>query len=346
MLAQAGNHVREEVLSGFIRLMCHTPELQAYTVQKLYSALKNDVSQESLTLAGVWGIGEFGDILLSSGGVDENEAPYDISEADLVSLFQSVLASPYVNSTIRQYILTATAKLSTRFGASSAEQATLLAIIASFQLSSEVESQQRAVEFHQLLTGIDESTRSGVLERMPLPEIKATVLGTVSERRAVGSTKAGKDVRLTLARGRDAHPLAQSLLDLTSDDAESSRSSKPAVQTTQDLLADLFGSTDLSSTPAPAAAPAKSNVNDIFGLFDSDSAPAAAPPQATAPSPAPEARTVQAFEGHGLRISLSVQKDAKNPLVSNIVATFEATATSISGINFQVAVPKVRCLSH
>lgn len=55
-------------MSAFVRLVCHTPELQAYTTQKLYLALRQDVSQESLTLAGLWVIGEFGEVILKSHG--------------------------------------------------------------------------------------------------------------------------------------------------------------------------------------------------------------------------------------------------------------------------------------
>lgn len=61
--------------------------------------------------------------------------------------------------------------------------------------SAELEIQQRAVEFSQLL-GMTE-IKTGVLERMPPPELKASVMGTVSEKRAVGSTRADKDVSYT-----------------------------------------------------------------------------------------------------------------------------------------------------
>jgi AP-1 complex subunit gamma-1 len=77
-LLKAGNYVREEILSAFIRLVSHTPELQAYTTSRLYSALKEDISQESLTLASVWILGEFGDALLEGGLVDE-ETPRPVS---------------------------------------------------------------------------------------------------------------------------------------------------------------------------------------------------------------------------------------------------------------------------
>lgn len=69
---QAGNFVREEILSAFIRLVAHTPELQAYTASKLYLALKSDISQESLTLAATWILGEYSDVLLEGGIVDDD----------------------------------------------------------------------------------------------------------------------------------------------------------------------------------------------------------------------------------------------------------------------------------
>lgn len=66
------------MLSSFVRLVCHTPELQAYTTSKLYTALKEDISQESLTLATVWLLGEFGEALIQGGLVDE-ETPKPVS---------------------------------------------------------------------------------------------------------------------------------------------------------------------------------------------------------------------------------------------------------------------------
>jgi AP-1 complex subunit gamma-1 len=72
-LKLAGNFVREEILSAFIRLVAHTPELQAYTASKLYTALQADLSQESLTLAAVWIIGEYSEVLLEGGIIDEDQ---------------------------------------------------------------------------------------------------------------------------------------------------------------------------------------------------------------------------------------------------------------------------------
>lgn len=60
-------------MSSFIRLIAITPDLQTYSVQKLYAALKVDITQEALTLAGAWVIGEFGDLLLKGGSYEEEE---------------------------------------------------------------------------------------------------------------------------------------------------------------------------------------------------------------------------------------------------------------------------------
>jgi AP-1 complex subunit gamma-1 len=54
--------------------VAHTPELQAYTASKLYLALKSDISQESLTLAATWILGEYSDILLEGGIVDDQSS--------------------------------------------------------------------------------------------------------------------------------------------------------------------------------------------------------------------------------------------------------------------------------
>lgn len=174
--------MREEVLSGFIRLVCHTAELQAYTAQRLYQALREDISQESLTLATVWIVGEFGDIMLQNGGsIDNGEQVTEIKDSDIVDLFQLVLDSPYANTLIRQWTIMALAKLAIRFGeastpSASVQQERIREILAGYSEATELEIQQRSVEFGQLFTKPD--VVGGVLEHMPAPEIKATIMGT------------------------------------------------------------------------------------------------------------------------------------------------------------------------
>ncbi|KAG8891356.1 clathrin associated protein complex large subunit, partial [Tulasnella sp. 417] len=351
VLKLAGNYVREEALAGFIRLVAHTPELQAYTASKLYSALLADISQESLTLAAVWIIGEYGEALIESGLVEEEEAK-PVTDENLVNLLETVLNGPYINTLSRQFVLTALIKLSARPIITPAQQERITGIIGSYATNPALEIQQRSVEYINLFN--QPEIRSGVLEQMPAPEIKATVLGTVSENRTVGSTRTDTD----------------SLLDLDSDLAQNGAANvvpQAAKQNTQDLLADIFGSSSEPSAPAAPsqpAAPAKSSVNDILGLFDS--APAApsitsptsqptstftspiatgnplfaalgdlAPqpqqqpqPQAVAQQPAPQqarppAQSYIAYEGHELKVSLTPAVSPARPGVVNIMARFQ-----------------------
>jgi hypothetical protein len=61
--------------------VAHTPELQAYTASKLYTSLKSDISQESLTLAATWIIGEYSEVLLQDGLVDEDTVKTGMSQS-------------------------------------------------------------------------------------------------------------------------------------------------------------------------------------------------------------------------------------------------------------------------
>lgn len=101
---------------------------------------------------------------------------YDQSgDSDIVDLMVSVLDSPYANYLIRQFVMTALTKLAGRLATSSAQQKRISDLLDSYANSLELEIQQRAVEYENLLQLGD--IKLGVLERMPPPELKATVLG-------------------------------------------------------------------------------------------------------------------------------------------------------------------------
>lgn len=344
VLKLAGNFVREEILSAFIRLVAHTPELQAYTASKLYTALRSDISQESLTLAATWVIGEYGDILLEGGLVDEDQ-PKPISDVELVDLLVSVLDSPYANYLTRQFVLTALTKISARPTTSVAQQERIQTLLATYTTSPELEIQQRAVEFANLFN-LGE-IRAGVLERMPAPELKQTVIGVVSENKPVGSLQPSKEDNLL---GDD----------IASAPAPNTVAAAPA-QSNHDLLAEIFGSSSAESAPAtgPAAPAPKSTVNDILGLFDSPAPAAASPappaaaatsafslPQTQPPPPqaqpaAPRLTAYPAYDKNELRISLTPQTSPQRPGIVNILARFQVTgSTPATGLNFQAAVPK------
>lgn len=352
VLKLAGNYVREEILSAFIRLVAHTPELQAYTASKLYLALQSDISQESLTLAAVWVIGEYSEILLEGGIIDE-EQPRQASDMDMVDLLVSVLDSPYANYLIRQFILTALTKMSGRPTTSSTQQQRIMSLLDSYATSPELEIQQRAVEFENLLQ-LGE-IKFGVLERMPAPEIKATVMGIVVENKPVGST-ASKEI------------------DLLGDDTSVANSplvQAPVVQDSQALLAEIFGPSPTTTSSSTAAAnppqAQKNSINDILGLFGSSpssSSPAptstptvdssslfspaqsSSPPSAATSAPsAPKLQSYIAYDKNELKITLTPQVSEQKKGVVNILARFQVTGnTTVNAINFQAAVPKTQQL--
>ncbi|KIM44924.1 hypothetical protein M413DRAFT_432502 [Hebeloma cylindrosporum] len=354
VLKLAGNFVREEILSAFIRLVAHTPELQAYTASKLYLALKADISQESLTLAATWILGEYSEIIVQGGVVDDDQTVM-ISDKDLIDLVLSILDSPYANYLIRQFVLAAVTKIAARTTTSVPEQDRIAEILAKYTTSPELELQQRAVEFASLFT-LGE-TRIGVLEQMPPPELKATVMGVVSENKPVGSTKGkeadllGDEVLSTPAVGSAPQPAA-------------------SAQSNQDLLAEIFGS---STSSPPPAQQQRSTVDDIMGLFGTTSAPgiqtphpnaipssypstpassfpttaaaarAMSPPQpATATAPPQQRLTAYpAYEKNDLKITLTPQTSAAKPGVVMILARFQVSGgEAATGLSFQAAVPK------
>ncbi len=71
--------------------------------------------------------------------------------------------------------MTAITKISARPTTSAPQQERIQTILASYTTSPELEIQQRAVEFANLFN-LGE-IRAGVLERMPAPELKQTVIG-------------------------------------------------------------------------------------------------------------------------------------------------------------------------
>ena len=70
---QAGNYVRDDVVSNLIQLVQETKSLHAYTVQQFFKAAQEDILQQPLVQVACWCIGEYGDLLLS--GTNEEDEP-------------------------------------------------------------------------------------------------------------------------------------------------------------------------------------------------------------------------------------------------------------------------------
>ncbi|KAI8329608.1 adaptin N terminal region-domain-containing protein [Choanephora cucurbitarum] len=360
MLKLAGGYVREEVLAGFIRLVAQTSELHQYTVQKLYAALKQDISQEGLVLASVWVIGEYGDVLVNSGNFEEEEGVViEVSDMHVVRLLESILLGPYANQVTREYVMTALMKLSSRLSDSSA-QAKIKELLHQHTVSMEVEIQQRAVEYTNLFSY--DAIRPAVLEPMPVPEARTIIQATTkSESARQNSTSVAgpsdQDLLLDLmgvgtsGGGGDGSGgglgLEQEMV--SSPVASTPTAAPPSSSSTSnaDLLADLFGGSS-SSPAAPAAAPAAPMSHDLMDLLGGGNTMRSPAPQ-TAPAAglnSPVASTqapgYEAFAKDGLRIRLVPSRDRNNPNIINVQILFinDGSQGVISNLQFQAAVPK------
>lgn len=100
-----------------------------------------------------------------------------MTDTEIVDLLESVLNTPYVNTTSRQFVITAITKVSGRPRTMEASRQRIAQILEGFSQSPELETQQRAVEFSALFDSSLSELRTGVLEEMPPPEVKATVVG-------------------------------------------------------------------------------------------------------------------------------------------------------------------------
>lgn len=353
VLALAGNYVKEPIMSSVIRLIATTPDLQTYAVQKLYTNLKKDITQESLTQAGAWCIGEYGDALLRGGQYEEEELVKEVKEHEIIDLFSTILNSNYATQVTTEYIVTALVKLTTRLS-DQAQIDRVQKLLQFHQTSLDVEVQQRAVEYGNLFS--HDQIRRGVLEKMPPPQIK-------EENRVLGEA-AEKQRKKANRRSRPIKPSEQDLLmDLMGDSAPVTSPVNGNGSNNADLLADILGGTTSPAPPSSTATPTpQSNVSAIMDLFGSGPAAATPPPQAAAAaappssgldlldsmgssSPAPAAAGGAApagfpcYNNNGLVVTIATQRNAEG-IVQALARFRNASGGPLSNVGLQAAVPK------
>lgn len=352
VLKLAGAHVKEQILSSFVRLIATSPELQTYSVQKLYSSLKEDISQEGLTIAATWVIGEYADNLLRGGQYEEEELVTEVKESDIVDLFTNILNSTYASQTVVEYIITSSMKLTVRMS-DVAQIERLRRFLNNQTADLDVEIQQRAVEYTNLF-GYDQ-IRRGVLERMPPPEIR-------EEQRVFGAPTKKRQSKMLKDKSKKPPKQAEQdlLLDLMGGEDLTAGPPANGSQNTADLLADILGGDSGMSSPAPQPAqqPGQSlNTSAIMGLFDSNGgtpSPRPAEPASAldllggmGPAPTttpPPAAAHTAFNKNDLSLTLQVQRS--NSGNAQVMASFRNVSNfnHFSNVGLQAAVPKTQRL--
>ncbi|KAL8696082.1 MAG: hypothetical protein Q9224_002979 [Gallowayella concinna] len=349
VLKLAGNYVKEQILSSFVRLIATTPDLQTYSAQKLYTGLKDDITQEGLTLAGSWVIGEYGDALLRPSTYESEEFVKEVHESDIVDLFTTILSGAYSTQIVTEYIITSAMKLSSRLQ-EPAQIDRIRRLLSNRTSDLSVEIQQRAVEYGNLFA-YDE-IRRGVLERMPPPEIKEEqrVLGeaTPKQKKASAAAKARKPAKQT------EQDMLLDLMGGTDAPAADLSATVNGSQNNADLLADIIGGGHSVSSPPPQATNT-SSIMDLFNSQPSNGITSASAQQQTSasadllgglssqpPQPPTSSNTGtahQAYAKNDLIVTLSVQRSAAG---AQVTARFTNTSNfdRFSGVGLQAAVPK------
>lgn len=313
----AGNHVREDVTSNLINLIASSAELHDYATQKMYSALKEDVTQQTLVQVSVWCIGEFGNLIVNQG----------ISETEVINLLERIFKSSVVPTT-KVYCLTACMKLTTRFSSASVER--LKSIITSFQNNIDVELQQRACEYLKIFNAGD-TVRKALMEPIPVQE---------ESKSKVKSSSIGSPQSNSLLGDWEEPPKA------TTEKSSAPPPSSTSTSSGLDFMNELFGSGP-SSNPPPQQKTNTSNsvdlLSDLIGLGTS-STPVAPVNQSTQSVQSILSGTIPpfiAFQKNGLTITFNVLKQPSNPNITTVNVSFSNSQFSpMTNFEFKAAVPK------
>ncbi|PBC29470.1 AP-1 complex subunit gamma-1 [Apis cerana cerana] len=294
VLVAAGNYVRDDVVACTIQLISETQSQQNYAVSALWRALEKDTSdKQPLAQVATWCIGEYGDLLLYGPPLEDIDTPINLTEDEVIDVYQRLLWNPQNTVVTKQYTLLSLTKLSTRFQKGNEK---IRQIIDTFGSNLHIELQQRGIEFSQLFRKYDH-LRPALLERMPPMETARPqangIIGMVNGEPEPEEEKS-------------------SVLEASSPSSDSS------------ALLDLLGTTDLGMTPSVSNKNTSANsttiVNnndllDLLGSLDLN--------VPTSTSTLPQTQTSQIFNStnttnflvDGLLNSSSVQNDTLTMIV-------------------------------
>ncbi|XP_072763896.1 AP-1 complex subunit gamma-1 isoform X5 [Anoplolepis gracilipes] len=347
VLVAAGNYVRDDVVACTIQLISETQPQQNYAVSALWHALEKDTSdKQPLAQVATWCIGEYGDLLLYSPPSEDVETPINLTEDEIIDVYQRLLWSPQNTVVTKQYTLLSLTKLSTRFQKGHEK---IRQIIDTFGSNLHIELQQRGIEFSQLFRKYDH-LRPALLERMPPMETaRPQANGIIG---MVNGEPEPEDEKSTVLEPTTTTSDSSALLDLlgTTDvgvttpatiSNKNALPSSPAAHN-NDLL-DLLGSLDLNTPTSPvtptlplqpqaSSAPMFSPTNTSNFLVDG---------LLSTSSVQNELPSMVVLDKSGLKITFKLERlpDIPDLLVINMLAQ-NSGSTVLTDFLFQAAVPR------
>ncbi|KAG5309797.1 AP1G1 protein, partial [Acromyrmex insinuator] len=346
VLVAAGNYVRDDVVACTIQLISETQSQQGYAVSALWRALEKDTSdKQPLAQVATWCIGEYGDLLLYSPPSEDAESPINLTEDEVIDVYQRLLWNPQNTVITKQYTLLSLTKLSTRFQKGHEK---ICQIIDTFGSNLHIELQQRGIEFSQLFRKYDH-LRPALLERMPPMETaRPQANGIIG---MVNGEPEPEDEKSTMLESATTTSDSSALLDLlgTTDVGmtmpattnKNSSSNTTAAAHNNDLL-DLLGSLDLNMPtpvaptlplqPQASSAPMFSPTNNSNFLVDG---------LLSTPTVQNELPSMVVLDKSGLKITFKLERppDISDLLVITMLAQ-NSGSTILTDFLFQAAVPR------
>ncbi|XP_014470996.1 PREDICTED: AP-1 complex subunit gamma-1 isoform X3 [Dinoponera quadriceps] len=346
VLVAAGNYVRDDVVACTIQLISETQTQQGYAVSALWRALEKDTSdKQPLAQVATWCIGEYGDMLLYGPPSEEAETPINLTEDEVIDVYQRLLWNPQNTVVTKQYTLLSLTKLSTRFQKGHEK---IRQIIDTFGSNLHIELQQRGIEFSQLFRKYDH-LRPALLERMPPMETaRPQANGIIG---MVNGEPEPEDEKSTIIEPATTTSDSSALLDLlgTTDvgvtmPATTNKNPSPgstAVAHNNDLL-DLLGSLDLNTpTSAPTLPPQPQATTPIFSPTNTSSSFLVDGLLSTPSSVPNDAPSMVVLDKSGLKITFKLERppDIPDLLVINMLAQNSGSIV-LTDFLFQAAVPR------
>ena len=263
------NTIRVLLLAGtddeeVVYALCHvvgggTADLHHYAATKAFFTLCQDgIARDSLTMALVWILGEFGHLPVKHFSFTDILDLMDmlVRESLLVMADQKAASRSFSSaSVVCEYIVCAVTKLFVKCGNPPAQSSRVIGLLRKFEGSLFVDLQQRVCEFLEILgPNWDATTRAGLLDTMPPRNESTLVSGAIN--------------------GGDLPANAQELLAYVRASATSQKvvakvrsiSTKQVPTTTTVKTADLFDLLGEATVIPTTAAPKVSEdlLNDMF----------------------------------------------------------------------------------
>ncbi|XP_011864248.1 PREDICTED: AP-1 complex subunit gamma-1 isoform X2 [Vollenhovia emeryi] len=347
VLVAAGNYVRDDVVACTIQLISETQSQQGYAVSALWRALEKDTSdKQPLAQVATWCIGEYGDLLLYSPPLEDAETPVNLTEDEVIDVYQRLLWNPQNTVVTKQYTLLSLTKLSTRFQKGHEK---IRQIIDTFGSNLHIELQQRGIEFSQLFRKYDH-LRPALLERMPPMETaRPQANGIIG---MVNGEPEPEDDKSTILESTTSTSDSSALLDLlgttdvgvTMPAATTNKNSSPsstAAAHNNDLL-DLLGSLDLNApTPVAPTLPLQPQASSTPMFSPTNNSNFLVDGLLNAPSVQNELPSMVVLDKSGLKITFKFERppDIPDLLVINMLAQ-NSGSTTLTDFLFQSAVPR------